>query len=334
MTTALHGCCTFGLRINACSAFLTHWIFMKNTRFVRPLPLLGLSIAALLTACGGGGGGGGSSTSSTSTTPYTLTLANDGYLKATTSHAVGNEASVTGITQASAFPASSSYGSSYSLNSYVLDNGSKTMAIDTSTVNSGNVLALSANAGKQKAYVGGSTWNYARFGQFIDKTPNSNGLNSEYTQLSMSFLRFHDYKNYNVSTTTYNLPGSKAVSMYVTESTQVDTVTCDVSVALTVAGKAQTADITLSGCDGGVSTTGFVRATKASPETGGASLSVGAFGATTPGGVFTASSGTFFYGIAGPNNTELVGQGTIRGTTMVGGTARTTVINLVLGARK
>lgn len=334
MTTALHGCCTFGLRINACYAFLTHWIFMINTHLLRPLPLLGLSIAALLTACGGGGGGGGSSTSSTSTTPYTLTLANDGYLKATASHAVGNEAALTGLTQSQNIPSSPNYGSSSSLNSYVLDDGYESMAIDTSSTTSGNVLALSANAGNKKAYIGGSTWNYARFGQFIDKTPNSNGLNSEYTVRSMSFLRFHDYKNYNVSTTTYNLPGSKAVSMYVTENTQVDTVTCDVSVALTVAGKAQTADITLSGCDGGVSTTGYVRATKASPETGGASLSVGAFGATTPGGVFTASSGTFFYGIAGPNNTELVGQGVIRGTTMVGGTARTTVINLVLGARK
>lgn len=307
---------------------------MNTLKLTQKLALL--FCLALLGACGNGGGGGEGGSSSSAVDPaslYTFTKENFERINTTVTHAPGDELTISNITfvlDSSAF----SYGSSVSLSSYVLDNGSRTFAVDTSALSSTNLVALSANAANQRVWVGGTTWGYSRFGYFVDKTPNSNLLNTQYLLRNLPYTRYQRYFSAAATNATYAAAGSKAIGTYVTEDTQTAIVTCNISVAFTATGVGQSsADFTLSGCDNGITPTGYFRAAKSSVDTTSLS-SIGTFGATSPGGVFTPTSASIHYGLGGPNSEEIVGSALIYGTTLVGAVTRQTRISFAFGAKK
>jgi len=290
---------------------------------------------ALLSACGNGGGGSGAPAQPDvgASSLYTHNLENGLRITTTVTHAFNAEATITGITtalDASAF----SYGSSLSLSSYTLDNGTNTFAVDTSAFFSANPVALSANAGNQQVRVGGTTWTYSRFGFFVDKTPNSNLLNTQYLLRNLPYNRYQRYNSATAANATYNQAGSKVIGTYVTENTATTTFTCNISAAFTATGPGQSStDFTLSGCDNGITTTGYLRAAKSSVSTMSLN-SIGTFSATNPDGVFTPTSVNFHYGLGGPNSEEMVGFAVVYGTTLVGAVARQTQISFAFGAKK
>jgi hypothetical protein len=297
---------------------------------MRTLNLALFASLTLLTACGGGG----SSPSATSTPTTTVHTSSNGDRTTTTvTHALNNESSVSAISFAGD-SSNFSYGSQTDLSNYVLDNGTHTFAVSSSGITSTNLATLSANAGNQQVLLGGSAWSYARYGLMVDKTPNSNNLNTQYVIRHMPYVRYLRHPSAVFTNATYNLTGSKAVGGFLVSSNRWATVTCDVSVAATSTGGESTSiDITLSACDNGIATTGYLRLTK-STITGLASASLGTFGATSNGNTFTPSVPQGFYGVAGPNSEDLVGHIVVHGSTLVSGVALPTRFTLAFGARK
>lgn len=286
---------------------------------------------ALLSACGNGDGG--SSPPANDSYLYTFTMANGQRVNTTVTHVSNDELTISAIALGGDF-STFSYGNSTSLSNYVLDNGTRTFSVDTSAFSSTNPIALSANAGNQQVWVGGTTWAHSRFGFFLDKTPNSNGLNTQYLLRNLPYTRYQRYYSAVAANATYNQAGSKAVGTYAVTNGQTTTVTCNISVAFTnTGGAASSANFTLSGCDNGITTTGFLSAAKSNADTMSSS-SVAGFGATSASGVFTPTTTNFFYGVGGPNSEEIVGTALVNGTTMVGGAARLSQISFAFGAKK
>lgn len=299
---------------------------------LKPAALLCL---ALLTACGGGGGGGAPTPPNVSgSSLYETSLENGQRVNVTVYHAAGNEAAV-GTVAFGGDLSSFSYGSSLSLSSYSIDNGTRTYAVDTSAFFSPNLVALSANAGNQRVWVGGTAWTYARYGYFVDKTPNSDGMNTAYSLRNLPYTRYQRYYSASAPNATYNQAGSKAIGTYVIGGTQSVTVICNISAAFTSPGGSQSStDFTISGCDNGITTTGYLRAAKTSPSVMSLS-SIGTFSATGSNGVFTPTAAAIVYGLGGPNSEELVGTAVIDGNTLVGGvTTRQARFVLAFGAKK
>jgi hypothetical protein len=305
-------------------------------RSMRALPTLALVSFMFLTACGGGGGGDSSSSSAPTTTPYVYTSVNRMMTKTTVTHATGNESSPTAMT----FTEETilNYGSPIDLSNYLLDNGTHSLMVASNGITAATLATLSANAGNQAVKLGGSTWSYSRYGLFIDKTPNSNGLNTQFIVRNMPYVRYLRYNSAVFTNATYNKAGSMAVGNFltdtVTDATNWATVTCNVSIAASsTGGEATSIDVTLSACNNNIVTTGYLRLTKAKID-GIAGASLGTFGATSNGNVFTPTFAQGFYGVAGPNSEDLVGHVVVRGTTLVSGVPRTTDFTLAFGARK
>lgn len=300
-----------------------------------------LFVASLvaLTACGGGGGGGGSSsssstsgsTSSSDASSTVFTSSNGGRVNTTVTHAANNESSTSNVSFVDD-TSSSSYGSSTMLSAYLLDNGTNTYSVSSSGIISTNLATLSS--GNKQVRLGGSAWSYSRYGLFIDKTPNSNSLNTQYIVRHMPYVRYQRYNTAVFTNATYNQVGSMAVGAFVVDGTRWATVTCNVSVAATsTGGEATSIDITLSSCDSGIVTTGSLRMTKATLS-GTSNASINNFGATSNGDTFTPSFARGFYGVAGPNSEDLVGEIIVNGTTSVSGVARATRFTFAFGGRK
>lgn len=289
-------------------------------------------LVALLTACGGGGSGDSVSNTQGNVLPYSVYIAKIQRIKATVTHALNNEASIGSI---SASPDNSPflYEDSTSLSTYVVDDGLNSMSIDTSAVSAGGLY--SETVGDKKVYVGGTTWDYSRYGFMVAKTSNSNGANTEYTVRNTPFARVQQYTNQVVGNATYNLDGSKAVGTFVTTNATLATVICNVSVVLATSGVAQTADFTVSGCDNSVVPAGTFRATKTGPLADAVgSNGTTPFTTTTLGNVFTPTDISVRYRLGGPNAEEVVGTVYMTGNTMVGDTPTATSVSFAFGARK
>ena len=297
---------------------------------LKPAAVLGL---ALLTACGGGGGGPPPAPDVSGSGLFTFTKAHGQRTNVTVNHTVGNEAA-TGTIALGIESTTFNYGDGTSLSSYPLDNGTRTYAVDTTAFSTPNLVALSANAGNQQVWVGGTTWTHSRYGFFLDKTPNSNGANSQYLLRNLPYVRYQRYYSASAPNATYNQAGSKAVGSYAITDTQTLTFTCNISVAFTnTGGAASSATFTLSGCDNGITMTGSLGAAKSNADTMSSS-SVAGFSATSASGAFTPLSVNFFYGIGGANSEEIVGTALVNGNTSVGGVPRLTQINFAFGAKK
>lgn len=295
---------------------------------MRILHALLLASFAFLTACGGGGGGG---TPAPATLPYTYTSSNGDRIKTTVTHATGNESSISAIAFIDDI-SSFGYGSPTDLSNYLLDNGTNTYTVASSGITATNFATLTAT--NQQVTLGGSSWAYSRYGLFIDKTPNSNGANTQYLMRHMPYIRYLRYNTATFTGATYAQVGSKAAGGFVTDQTRWATVNCNVSiVATSTGGEGTSIDLTLSGCDNGIVTSGYLRLTKPTIS-GTASATLGTFGATSNGDTFTPTSASGFYGVAGPNSEELVGHVVVRGTTLVSGVAKTTRFTLAFGGRK
>lgn len=301
-----------------------------TTRYTKGKIAAAATLLLFLSACGGGGS---SSTSSTVASTYSHTSSNANRLKTTVTHALNAEATVSDISYVEETN-SFSYGNSLDLSLYVLDNGTNTFTVSSSGVSSTNLVTLTANAGNQEVLLGGSTWASSRYGLFIDKTPNSNGLNTQYVVRHMPYIRYLRYFSADFSDATYNQAGSKAVGGLATTSTRWATVTCNVSAAASsTGGGATSVDITLSGCDNGIATTGYLRLSKAT-VTGTASASMGTFTITNNGNTFTPTLVSGYYGFGGTNSEELVGHFELIGNTTVSGVSKSTQFTVAFGAHK
>jgi len=299
---------------------------------------LSLSIAAI-SACGGGGGSPAPAADTTQSSPaFTFYTTKDTRLLTTVGHAVNVENPATSV-NAAVDSSSVPTDSSTSLSTYTLDNGVNSMSINTTSVSAGTWHIQTS--GGRTAYIGGTEWNHSRFGYLSDKTSNSNGTNTEYKVRMMPFVRVNAYNTPVITSASYNKDG-RAVGSYTTNGAQWSTITCDVSVQMTVASGAQTADLTTTNCkdaaNAAITTTGFIRATKSSNANGFATATNGTtpFTALSNGGTetFTPSSFSIYYRLGGPNAEEMVGTVFMTGTTTAGANSYTSYVTLGFGASK
>ena len=291
------------------------------------------SVLALLSACGGGGNGTASSSAGESNT-RTVT----GYMTgAKVQHSVGAEDQITFIPNNSNNQFYEVLRNVASLSQYTLNNGVHSIDIDTSTdVAEGIVTAdgVDPDGNKQNVQMGGSTWNYSRFGLFQDKQPNSNGENTEYYIDVVPYALAEPRVSPTAGLAMYNSSG-KATGIVMVGGRALRNFECDVKVGLSVADDVEIAAIELLNCvdvaDNTITydTNGSLQITR-KVSTDDFSTITDLFSAKF--GIYTMnpSEGHAKFILGGPNADEIVGTFYIEG---VSGD-RSIYANFAFGAKK
>lgn len=287
---------------------------------MRTLHALLLLTLASLTACGGGGGG---TTTTTTTTTGSTSSIFQLIRTSTATYTTSSKTSISSVVNGFANYPDGFISSGDMFRSFSMHNDANSISANYTGVSQPGV-AYSASQAFNSDHIGmlGTTFQYARSGQFIDYTD----IDSRHTKITAA--GFYHYKDQPTSAPpagTYANAG-KALGIY-SSGTSVDTFECDISVALAISGTDQTATITPSNCISNkgsgttypttghvvviqtpvpttISTSGLRRT-----STSTVNMRVGAPNAQTPLS-FSSASGEF--GVFGQAGEEMVGAFEIR----------------------
>ena len=198
-------------------------------------------VLTLLSACGGGGNGSASPSAGESNTRSVA-----GYMtSATVSHPEGAEDQINYIPSVLLEPLEDAFDKVVSLSQYTLNNGLHSMDVDTSTNAEEGIATITED--QKIVKVGGTKWEYSRFGLFQDKQSNSNGQNTEYFLQTIPYALAEPLESATADPAMYNSSG-KAVGTVIIGGTIWRNFECDVSVSLSLADNAEIADVELLNC--------------------------------------------------------------------------------------
>jgi len=302
-----------------------------------------------LAACGGGGGGGGDSGEGagnpTPTSSTNFVVSRDVRLLGTFDHDYQDRKTITGIS--AAIDASVlSPDTSTSLSQYTLDNGANQRVINTSAIKSGGLFNLTG--GTSLVNIGGTQWNYSRFGYWTDQTLNSNGKDTQFVIRYMPFFRANTDKSPAITTANYQTSGL-SVGNFVMDDFTFGPLSCVIGVKFTKGtDDKQTAEISLSACN--LNDTSSKSPFKSSDgtllaqKTSNTSQVTASLGTSPLHIVYLDDDNKEYdlkptnykvsYALAGPNAEEMVGSIYLNGTFKNGTTDTPFHINMAFGAKK
>ena len=300
-----------------------------------------------LAACGGGGGGdsGEGAGNPTPTSSPNFVVSRDVRLITTVDYDPkdpGNTTTFTAAKDTSVLPQDSST----SLSQYTLDNGVNQRVINTSGIKSGGLFNLTV--GTSLVNIGGTQWNYSRFGYLLDMTSSMIGQNKRDVMRHMPFFRANTDKSPAITTANYQTSGL-SVGNFVMDDFAYGPLSCVIGVKFTKGtDDKQTAEISLSACNLNdtsskspfKSSDGTLLAQKTS-NTSEATTSLG----TSPLHIvyldddnkeydLKPTNYKVSYALAGPNAEEMVGSIYLNGTFKNGTTDTPFHINMAFGAKK
>ncbi len=203
---------------------------------------------------------------------------------------------------------------------------------------------FTTTSGPNRVFVGGTTWQYARFGIVEQDYLPSSATSSNFKRTSAPFWAAQIYSSGPKVAANYNVDGL-LVGRLVIDQSSFQIAQCQVAIQVSYTDNTESATLNLTNCivNGAttpISISGSLKVDTSSPNklitaSDAAGFSMVLAGETpTTFKLLSADRPSGSFVVAGPNREQIVGTGQIAGTAMVNGVSQNALFTFAYGAKK